>query len=48
MLLPFKLMLGGVFGSGEKYMSWVSIDDVVAMIQYVMTNDSLRVQILSH
>ena len=41
-LLPFKLRLGGVFGSGEKYMSWVSIDDAVAMIQYVMTNDSLQ------
>ena len=42
MLLPFKLGLGGVFGSGEQYMSWVSIDDAVAMIQYVMTNDSLQ------
>ena len=42
MLLPFKLVLGGVFGSGEQYMSWVSIDDAVAMIQYVMTNDSLQ------
>ena len=42
MLLPFKLMLGGVFGSVEQYMSWVSIDDAVEMIQYVMTNDSLQ------
>ena len=42
MLLPFKLGLGGVFVSGEQYMSWVSIDDVVAMIQFVMTNDSLQ------
>jgi len=42
MLLPFKLRLGGVFGTGEKYMSWVSIDDLVAMIQYVRTNDSLQ------
>ena len=42
MLLPFKLRLGGVFGSGEKYMSWVSIDDLVAMIQYVMGKDSLQ------
>ena len=41
-LLPFKLGLGGVFGSGEQYMSWVSIENTVAMIQYVMTNDSLQ------
>ena len=41
-LLPFKLGLSGVFGSGEQYMSCVSIDDAVTMIQYVMTNDSLQ------
>jgi len=34
--------LGGVFGSGEQYMNWVSIDDAAAMILYVMTNDSLQ------
>ena len=42
MLLPFKMGLGGVIGSGKQYMSWVSIDDVVEMIQYVMANDSMR------
>ena len=42
MLLPFKMGLGGVIGSGKQYMSWVSIDDVVKMIQYVMANDSMR------
>jgi len=42
MLLPFKMGLGGVIGSGKQYMSWVSIDDVVKMIQYVITNDSIR------
>jgi uncharacterized protein (TIGR01777 family) len=42
MLLPFKMGLGGVIGSGKQYMSWVSIDDVVKMIQYVIANDSIR------
>jgi uncharacterized protein (TIGR01777 family) len=42
MLLPFKMGLGGVIGSGRQYMSWVSIDDVVKMIQYIMANDSMR------
>jgi len=42
MLPPFRMGLGGVIGSGKQYMSWVSIDDVTKMIQYVMTNDSMR------
>lgn len=42
MLLPFRMGLGGVIGTGEQYMSWVSIDDVVGMIQYVIENDSMR------
>lgn len=42
MLLPFKMGLGGVIGSGKQYMSWVSIEDVVKMIQYVIVNDSIR------
>lgn len=42
MLLPFRLGLGGVIGSGRQYMSWVSIDDVVGIIQHIIANDSLR------
>ena len=42
MLLPFKMGLGGVIGSGRQYMSWLSIDDAVAMIQYVIANDSIH------
>ncbi len=41
MLLPFRMGLGGVIGGGKQYMSWVSIDDVVGMIQYVIGNDSM-------
>lgn len=42
MLLPFKMGIGGVIGSGNQYMSWVSIDDVVGAIQYILTNDSMK------
>ena len=42
MLLPFKMGLGGVIGSGAQYMSWVSIDDAVGAMQHVIKNDSLR------
>lgn len=32
MLLPFKMGLGGVLGTGEQYMSWICIDDVINII----------------
>ncbi len=41
MLLPFKLGLGGVIGSGEQYFSWLSLDDIVGAMQFVLANDSL-------
>jgi hypothetical protein len=42
MLLPFKLGLGGVVGSGEQYMSWIALDDLVGIFQYALASDSLR------
>jgi len=42
MLLPFRMGMGGVIGTGKQYMSWASIDDVGGMIQYVLANDSMR------
>jgi len=42
MLLPFKLGLGGVIGAGKQYMSWVSLDDVVGMIQFLIAHNSLQ------
>ena len=38
MLLPFKLGVGGIIGSGNQYMSWISIDDVVAIISSMLSN----------
>jgi uncharacterized protein len=32
MLTPFKAGLGGVIGDGRQYMSWISIDDLCALI----------------
>lgn len=42
MLTPFKLGVGGVVGSGKQWMSWVSLDDVVAIINFALDNESLR------
>ncbi|MBA3237841.1 MAG: TIGR01777 family protein [Parachlamydiaceae bacterium] len=39
MLLPFKLGLGGVIGSGSQYMSWIAIDDVVAALLHCVEHE---------
>lgn len=35
----FKLGLGGKFGAGKFYQSWISIDDVVRALIFLATND---------
>ena len=41
MLPPFLLGGGGILGSGKQYMSWISLDDMVGAIQFIMAQDSL-------
>lgn len=41
MLLPFKLGLGGIIGNGRQYMSWISINDVVNIIELMLHNNKL-------
>ena len=42
MLTPFKLGVGGVVGSGKQWMSWISLDDVVGIVNYALENENLR------
>jgi uncharacterized protein (TIGR01777 family) len=42
MLMPFKLGLGGVVGSGKQWMSWISLDDHVSVIKYALENENIR------
>lgn len=35
MLLPFKLGLGGKLGSGQQWMSWISLDDICRLILFL-------------
>jgi uncharacterized protein (TIGR01777 family) len=42
MLLPFKLGLGGRQGSGNQWMSWISLDDEVGAIRFAIENETLR------
>jgi len=41
MLMPFKLGAGGKIGSGEQYMSWIALDDVVGAILHALTHEEL-------
>lgn len=42
MLMPFKLGLGGVIGSGQQYLSWIAIDDLVSAILFTLNHDRLQ------
>jgi hypothetical protein len=41
MLPAFKIGLGGRIGSGKQFMSWVHIDDVIGVINFVVLNENL-------
>lgn len=42
MLTPFRLGIAGIIGSGQQYMSWISLDDLVAIIAYALSTETLR------
>lgn len=41
MLPPFKMGLGGRFGSGEQFMPWIHRDDLVAAILFLIDQEGL-------
>jgi uncharacterized protein (TIGR01777 family) len=42
MLTPFRLGGGGVIGSGEQYISWITLDELVRVIQFVLSAAALN------
>ncbi len=42
MIPPFKLGLGGKIGDGEQMMSWIHLEDMVAAISHIETNETLH------
>ncbi len=42
MLIPFKLGLGGVIGSGKQYMSWIAIDDAARALDHILKTEGLE------
>lgn len=42
LLLPFRIFVGGWIGSGQQYISWIHIDDVVKGIVFAIENTNVR------
>ena len=42
MLLPFKLFVGGPLGSGEQWMSWIQLEDVIGLILFLLEHPDAR------
>ena len=41
MLTPFEFGLGGAFGDGRQFMSWITRDDLIRLIVYALRNETL-------
>jgi uncharacterized protein (TIGR01777 family) len=41
MLTPFKMGVGGKIGSGEQFMSWITLGDAIGVIKHALVNEAL-------
>lgn len=42
MVFPFKLFAGGYAGSGKQYLSWIHIEDLVRVYEFVIDNTKIK------
>ncbi|WEG12279.1 TIGR01777 family oxidoreductase [Pullulanibacillus sp. KACC 23026] len=42
MMLPYKFFAGGTIGSGKQWLSWIHIQDLVRLIDYVVTHSDIK------
>ncbi len=42
MLPAFKFGLGGPLGSGQQYMSWIALEDLLSIILFTIKNENIR------
>ena len=42
MLFPFRFGLGGRLGNGKQYMSWITLEDVIGIITYILERQTLH------
>lgn len=41
MLPPFRFGFGGKIGSGQQYMSWIALDDLISLLIFLLENETL-------
>lgn len=41
MLMPFKMGVGGIMGNGKQFWSWVTVEDLVSIIEFAIANESI-------
>lgn len=41
MVLPYKIGVGGTIGSGQQWLSWIHIQDVVGLLMFMMEHESI-------
>lgn len=41
MMRPFNMGVGGIIGNGRQYLSWITLEDLVAAIVFAIDNDAL-------
>ena len=42
MLLPFRLGMGGPVGDGRQWVSWIHLDDLLRMFEWILENESAQ------
>jgi uncharacterized protein (TIGR01777 family) len=42
MMLPFRFFAGGKIGSGQQWMSWIALEDVVEILRLAIENGNVR------
>lgn len=42
MIPPFQARLGGIIGSGQQYISWISIRDLVKIVDFIIQRDHIK------